>query len=333
MSFPECLHWSTGTVSWAAVRIDRFSLGAAYAMTKGFRKMNRINGICGLGPGRVQSGFFGPDGVKPETMLHAIRPLVHRTTPTEPNQGENVRLYVHLRSFEVDDHEQKNWISLNGWPTVREFTESDTFTWSEPIPLCPTGGWDVVLDSLRFMKLDDNGQFSDVENGLIAFPDGLVVTLDIGCSVSWVPAHVLHSIRTAVFPTADNLQREREQVGIGQVPFTVPNFKTGPDGERKSLRLNSWYIVYKFRGMNGADIEVQGPLVPFICAENPKIENPLEREGLLFHLEEQRAERRYVFGANFFQSMYVQLNCSSTRKDCFVKLAPQWNKPPSLSSA
>ena len=105
-------------------------------------------------------------------------------------------------------------------------------------------------------------------------------------------------IRTQVFPTRKNLERERCNLGARAIPYTVP-ILSDPDEHGKQVSLNhqSWYISFKFLGADGRLIEVLGPMVPFICAKNPKVDLPLEREGLLYPLSEERARGRYIFGA------------------------------------
>ena len=101
-----------------------------------------------------------------------------------------------------------------------------------------------------------------------------------------------------MFPTRKNLEREERRLGAGAVPYTVP-ILSDPDehGKRVSLNHQSWYISYKFLGADGRLIEVLGPMVPFICAKNPGVDLPWEREGLLYPISEERAHGRYIFGA------------------------------------
>ncbi len=141
---------------------------------------------------------------------------------------------------------RKNWISFNGWPTVRELTPREAIKWSDIIPLHPSGAWDVVVTSIDFWKYEGDTNWSRMGRGL-QFPEGLIVTLDTGvffhpsCGIplglristgtasSWVPANVLHFIRTTLFPTPDNIQRDIQEPGAGSVPYTVPYGETGAD--------------------------------------------------------------------------------------------------------
>ena len=101
-----------------------------------------------------------------------------------------------------------------------------------------------------------------------------------------------------MFPTKKNRELEERKCGAGNVPYTVPIY-SDPDehGKRVLLHHQSWYISYKFMGADGRLVEVLGPMVPFICAKNPKVDWPMEREGLLYPLSKELAGGRCIFGA------------------------------------
>ncbi|KAI0643888.1 hypothetical protein C8Q79DRAFT_977357 [Trametes meyenii] len=147
------------------------------------------------------------------------------------------------------------------------------------------------------------------------------VTLDTGSSVSWVPPELVRMLRTEIFPTPYNKELDDAQRNAAaplgynsDIAYRVPKASVRP----------SWLKVrYTFQGENGRDVRVSGPIDPFLFTVNPVDPKEDFYEGLLY----PAPRSMYIFGQNFFHSMFVSLHNLDPAKPyhgrCYVKLAPQ----------
>ncbi|PIL28121.1 hypothetical protein GSI_09772 [Ganoderma sinense ZZ0214-1] len=309
--------------------------GVACAATKGIYS-RRVSGVLALGPMRHQSAFDNAVDRHSEvpSFLEALKPCL----PPLPEGGTVVYLAIRPMAlykntetgYRLLERNAEHWMALNGWPCE---LQAD---WSPPIYLVPEalGGerhWKVRLLSMTFQHYDVDTQkcrdLDDLDARTITFGDGgLVVHLDCGTSVSFVPPALVRHIRTKLWPTAKNKEIDATQQDSPcdlhsdskpQLAFYVP------DNECMS-------ISYTFADGRGGKVQATGPSSHFFGEPNPFRANrsrTKDGEGMVFVGPPEvigAGDSEAIFGLNFFQSMYVALH-NPDDGAAYVRLAPQWD--------
>ncbi|KAI0654111.1 hypothetical protein C8Q70DRAFT_537632 [Cubamyces menziesii] len=299
----------------------KYKFSVAYAVNLRMATV-RFAGILGLSPASRQTAY--PSNCNFHSFSKA---LLEQGVIREPETGSGIVYYFGLRPAGFS-----SFLGYNNWPCIGSTTRSATIEeplWSAEIPIITGSGcfWKVRLLSIAFEK-DRGGSmgwecrdgweysFQDDESG----EEGIVVHLDTGCSLSWLPAGLTSRIRTEIFVNPNNTQLERLQGKESQ--FNKPNLQT------YTIYVNPdvWRVKLKFRGIGDSSVvEVLAPIDPFASTmDDPNAaEGGVRMHRGMLHIA---PEKHYFLGLNFFQSMFVAMHNEEpgVPERAYVRMAPQW---------
>ncbi|KAM5544104.1 hypothetical protein V8D89_002290 [Ganoderma adspersum] len=300
---------------------DRISVdlqpGIVYAATLEFLQ-GFPSGLVGFSPLQFQPVYTsGSSRVEAPTKGFSLKSLTRRP------------YYCHNKDGKLSMNPFGSWISFSAWPIAYTPQTPKPF-WSRKIPLISGAQhWAIRLLSVQFTQTDGIGGIAvDMPDCFYSFgDDGIVVALDTGASTSWAPQAFVSFIRTKVFPNPGNILLEQESLPrtVFESGTRVPYYVEGNDFPKV-------YIKYRFTGLDGGVVEVEGPAEQFIAGLSPRMAvdaagHP-RREGLVFVAPPDTISGGAVgmiFGLNVFQSMFVSLHKPRTNQevDPYVRLAPQ----------
>ncbi|KAI0672459.1 hypothetical protein C8Q78DRAFT_1077978 [Trametes maxima] len=293
-----------------------------------------FDGILALGQMNAQSPFSAAETVlTAPSFLASLSSTVDPGGPRRAEMGDRgIILFITLRKLG-----HSSWVGLNRWPLPGP---GQLVQWSDKIQVIndsPT--WAVLLESIEVQEYTA-GQ-SDGPDGkhewrckqVISFGEstgvksGIRVSLDTGSALSWLPAKLVRTIRTAVFPTSYNLELDAKKGDASQLQDDDPSYRVP-----KTFKASGWQVKYTFRGTSGKSVVVLGPADPFLFTANPVDPNEDFYEGLVYTAPNDI----FILGQNFFHSMFVCMHNPDPDINhhgrCYVKLSPQypWDIPKSL---
>ncbi|KAI0643909.1 hypothetical protein C8Q79DRAFT_161355 [Trametes meyenii] len=303
-----------------------FRFGVAFAASSSMYS-RPFNGVLALGLSNVQPLKMQPDPtiISAPSFPAALSLKEGRGKLRNPDTSETgIIFYMVLRKYGI----YSSWVGLNRWPLP---DQDQTPEWSPKIPtMLNSRHWNILIKSLEVLVRTpaENGSPSTWKPlGMYNFGDvdhqGMPVTLDTGSSVSWVPPELVRMLRTEIFPTPHNKELDTSQrdsaasFDYRDIAYRVP---------KESVRPLWLTVRFTFQGENGRDVRVVGPVDPFLFTANPVDPNEDFYEGLLY----PAPRSVYIFGQNFFHSMFVSLHNLEPEtpyrgrpRRCYVKLAPQ----------
>ncbi|KAI0762115.1 hypothetical protein BD413DRAFT_616610 [Trametes elegans] len=292
-----------------------FRFAAAFAVSYNLDR-TPVDGILGLGLSNVQNGFNDlPVPAAAPSFMSALKTQVIGASTGDISQRGGIVIYIVLRSPTAVG--AQCWMAYNAWPTAK------IPSWSAEIPVVRFESrpaeieyfhWVLPVLSMSLVTFDEHGQMVDVPGS--DFMTGVLerVVLDTGCSLSYVSEGVIQRIRDH-FPCERNqLSQTGGSNDDGPLSFVVPD-------EQYSERL---LIRFIFQGRQGKSEQALCPLDPFLCTRSPRSPAQPYREGLVFANTALPTHTSWIFGLNFFQSMFVALYKPDSPSLPYVRLAPQY---------
>ncbi|KAJ2985788.1 hypothetical protein NUW54_g10031 [Trametes sanguinea] len=285
------------------------------------------DGILGFGLPDLQGGFEN------EGALGFLAILKDQVDLAEEDV-DFLTTYLALR-FPHPSRLTENWLAWNNWPTINHPA------WYSPIRVLPGNWflhganprlfthWTIPLIGMKLVRRTGPGAYANVWNGDFSYiiqnqgssTSYIPVILDTGSSLSYVSPELVNHIRTHLFPCQEN--RLLGNDSVPGVSFIVRDEHWDP----------SYCMEYHFQGTHGDVVIVHGEADPFLCTHDPTKSGQNFREGLvcvrdvMLHAGQIGAQPgAWLFGVNFFQTMYVAL-CkphNMSTGDPYVKLATQW---------